>query len=118
MRVCEDCGKPLQEPVGRNKLCPECKKKHVEATRAKYREVTNARKRQKAMLKRYKQSCKRVSDKQIKCCDTYCHDCDHYSKAAGYEMCNYMLNTGKRRPCLGGTGCTVRKISQSKRRTA
>ena len=116
MKLCEDCGKEYEEVTSRSKLCPECKKKHIIATRLKHKDETNARNRQKAMLKRCRQSNKHTCDKQIKCCDTYCHGCKHYSDVAGYKMCNYMLNTGKRRPCLGGEGCEVRQTGKERKR--
>lgn len=38
----------------------------------------------------------------------YCKGCEHLVKPAnGYECCNYLLDTGWRRPCPSGDGCTV-----------
>ena len=37
----------------------------------------------------------------------YCEGCDHMSNMRyGGITCNYLLDTGKRRPCKAGNGCT------------
>ena len=47
-----------------------------------------------------------------------CDGCVHFY--ADYEvnlMCNYIFDTGKRRPCPFGAGCTVKKLQKRKRKT-
>ena len=38
-------------------------------------------------------------------CDDYCKGCRHYNESYG-ASCEYMRDTGMRRPCPAGTGCT------------
>ena len=38
-------------------------------------------------------------------CDDYCKGCRHYNESYGAN-CEYMRDTGMRRPCPAGTGCT------------
>ena len=38
-------------------------------------------------------------------CDDYCKGCGHYNESYG-ASCEYMRDTGMRRPCPAGTGCT------------
>ena len=37
---------------------------------------------------------------------TYCKGCDHLKPTGGGKTCDYMLDTGRRRPCPAGEGCT------------
>lgn len=39
-------------------------------------------------------------------CTAKCRKCYHGSTGSGYISCDYILNTGHRRPCLAGKGCT------------
>ena len=41
--------------------------------------------------------------KKIKCCDEYCIGCFHH--AENLNVCLYILDTTKRRPCPAGKGC-------------
>lgn len=43
-------------------------------------------------------------------CDNYCKDCVYRQALTnGFcIVCNYLLDTGKRRPCPAGEGCTVK----------
>ena len=45
-----------------------------------------------------------------------CRGCGYAELAGGWYVCCYFLDTGKRRPCPGGKGCTVRKTEASSRR--
>ena len=44
----------------------------------------------------------------------YCRNCTYGQAVCNgvYVMCNYFLETGKRRPCPGGDGCTVKQIGK------
>lgn len=48
-----------------------------------------------------------------KVCDRYCAKCIYSTGCTdwGY-VCNYYLETGKRRPCPPGTGCTVKSTGK------
>ena len=35
----------------------------------------------------------------------YCRGCDHLT-AGTYKTCDYIVDTGHRRPCRAGDGCT------------
>lgn len=51
--------------------------------------------------------------------DTSCIGCRHYwtsNKLMNIRACQYILNTGKKRPCPSGQDCTVRE-SREKRRS-
>ena len=37
-----------------------------------------------------------------------CATCSYHGKCGGMICCNYLLMTGKRRPCPPGAGCTVK----------
>lgn len=37
---------------------------------------------------------------------TYCKGCDHLKPTGSGKTCDYMLDTGRRRPCPAGEGCT------------
>lgn len=40
-----------------------------------------------------------------------CAGCLHfYGAYAANRCCNYILDTGKRRPCPAGDGCTVKRL--------
>lgn len=44
----------------------------------------------------------------------FCKGCKYYYSIAqngrsGFGVCQYFLMTGKRRPCKGGEGCTVKE---------
>lgn len=46
--------------------------------------------------------------------DKHCIGCRYYY--GSYDvMCNYILETGQRRPCPPGKGCTVRKPTRKRR---
>lgn len=45
--------------------------------------------------------------KKIKCCDSTCKGCYHYDWRV--QVCVFILDTGVRRPCKAGEGCTQRK---------
>lgn len=44
-------------------------------------------------------------------CDAFCRGCIYFFDygSGGFPMCEYMIQTGERRPCKAGEGCTVRK---------
>ena len=44
-----------------------------------------------------------------------CSNCFYYGKLAGIRCCKYFLETGERRPCKPGEGCTVKIASKIKR---
>lgn len=53
-----------------------------------------------------------------KVCDAYCLNCIYYVGANDTVfMCNYYIQTDKRRPCTPGKGCTVRVLREKNRRT-
>lgn len=52
----------------------------------------------------------KISDKS---CEGCIHLCYLYDKVT---CCNYILNTGKKRPCDPGKGCTVKQIRRKKKR--
>ena len=50
----------------------------------------------------------------------YCAGCVHFkplSNTGTQRACHYILDTGHRRPCLPGPGCTVREQRKRKRGT-
>lgn len=47
--------------------------------------------------------------------DRSCKGCIYYSQDYGTKVCNYYLQTGRRRGCPAGEGCDKRKLE--KRRT-
>ena len=49
---------------------------------------------------------------------SYCNNCIYSSvlSASTTRVCNYLLATGKRRPCPAGEGCTVKETRGGKRR--
>ncbi|MCD7755514.1 MAG: hypothetical protein LUJ09_04175 [Firmicutes bacterium] len=45
-----------------------------------------------------------------------CSGCAYYYGNSESDVCcNYLLKTGKRRPCPPGKDCTVRKVSRNKK---
>ena len=46
-------------------------------------------------------------------CDDYCKGCRHYNESYG-ASCEYMRDTGMRRPCPAGTGCTEHTKRQAR----
>ena len=43
-------------------------------------------------------------------CDSFCKGCWYSQQASGEQtLCTYFLETGIRRPCPAGTGCTVKQ---------
>ena len=52
-----------------------------------------------------------------KICDSWCENCVYCHKQSGYrKACDYILATGKVRPCPAGTGCTVKKKRKTKKK--
>lgn len=46
-----------------------------------------------------------------------CNGCDFfYAEYAVNRCCNYLLDTGRRRPCAFGEGCTVKQTKGRKSR--
>lgn len=46
--------------------------------------------------------------------DHYCEGCEHfYSYYLVNRCCNYIFDTGHKRPCPPGQGCTVKKPRRS-----
>lgn len=44
-----------------------------------------------------------------------CDECDFfYAEYAVNRCCNYLLDTGHRRPCSFGKGCTVKQVNGRK----
>ena len=41
----------------------------------------------------------------------------YYGPSEGTICCNYLLDTGKRRPCPPGKDCTVRKSRRNKKKS-
>ena len=52
-----------------------------------------------------------MNEKDIK----YCTGCDHFKKSSGILMCDYLLDTGTRRPCSAGAGCSCHTGFQRKK---
>ena len=49
-------------------------------------------------------------------CDRYCKGCVYNADIAGIRAgyCNYYFVEKKRRPCLAGKGCTVKKKGKTR----
>lgn len=50
--------------------------------------------------------------------DNYCIGCEYHWISYGcaeYQACDYIMRTGKRRPCPSGKGCTVREKAKRRR---
>ena len=46
----------------------------------------------------------------------YCKNCVYYTNIFGADYCcSYMLDTGKRRPCPAGVGCTEKLVRKKKK---
>ncbi len=47
-------------------------------------------------------------------CDSFCKGCwyNQYASGDSSTLCTYFLETGVRRPCPAGTGCTVKKTGR------
>lgn len=46
----------------------------------------------------------------------YCKGCVFFSGGfEGVRLCNYYLQTGERRPCPAGVGCTAKLVTKKKR---
>lgn len=46
----------------------------------------------------------------------YCDGCVFFSGGfEGVRLCNYYLQTGERRPCPAGVGCTAKLVTKKKR---
>ena len=53
---------------------------------------------------------------EVKVCDKYCQKCIYLTHISdGCDACLYYLQTGNRRPCSAGTGCTVKSTGKRKR---
>jgi hypothetical protein len=52
-----------------------------------------------------------------KVCDNTCLDCIYFQGSEFMRMCCYCVETGKRRPCDPGKGCTVKIKRKRKLRT-
>ncbi|MES1923648.1 hypothetical protein MHBO_005266 [Bonamia ostreae] len=87
----------IENPIKSQKYHKECAKLATAEYTKKYREENKKEEEFKP---------KRI----LNVCDSNCKDCCHSSKSGGICVCLYILDTGKRRPCKGGAGCTVKEI--------
>lgn len=94
--ACCDCGVLMENVGARRQRCDECQAKHKIIQNREY--MRSIRGIQTAFTPIKPNASRR-----------YCEGCVYYK--GEYEMnlcCNYMLDTGKRRPCPPGKGCTVK----------
>lgn len=98
--VCVDCGAKLEQVGANRKRCDDCAKKRNRKNRAEY-------------MRRVRQTTGRVEHpKPVK---DYCEGCIFYDgEYDSNKCCNYFLDTGMRRPCPPGKGCTVKKTKKAK----
>ena len=109
MRACLDCGVPFTEkdsPL--KKRCSACQRLHkIEITKKKEEE----RRRKDAEMKK-KQYLPNLDNRILAKADVdYCEPCEYHGKFDAGYLCNYILDTGQRRGCKAGVGCTKRWIS-------
>lgn len=53
----------------------------------------------------------------VSVCDQHCKGCVYfyeYGETSGLKVCEYMFQTGNRRPCPAGKGCTVRATKKGR----
>ena len=95
--ICCDCGVLMVNVSTSRRRCPECSRIH-----------DLKHKREKMRMMRSGGVC--ASLKIPKAKNNYCEGCIHFR--GDFEInrcCNYYLDTGKRRPCAFGDGCTVKQ---------
>lgn len=46
-----------------------------------------------------------MEEEKMRVSAEYCRFCGHFSTGGGIAMCDYILDTGTRRPCPAGKGC-------------
>ena len=98
-RTCLICGGPLPEwSSASRRYCDEC---------GKQRNIELTRERQRKALKRANEV--RLAKQETKD-RNYCRSCMyHGSKNFCYNLCDYLLITGKQRGCRAGEGCDKRR---------
>jgi hypothetical protein len=97
-RTCLKCGGPLPEGCSASKqYCDECaRKRNIELT---MRRQEQARKMRVALAMQRQENADRA----------WCRKCIYYgNENTAYNLCDYMLKTGKRRGCHYGNGCEKR----------
>ena len=48
--------------------------------------------------------------------DPYCKGCIHCTQIGSYWGCNYIFDTGHKRPCDPGEGCTAKETKKRGRK--
>lgn len=102
--ICCDCGVLMVNVSTSRRRCPECSRKHyLEHKREKMRMMRSGGAYASRNIPKAKN-----------------HDCEGCIHFRGdFEInrcCNYYLDTGKRRPCPAGEGCTVKTTKRNKKR--
>ena len=94
--ICCDCGVLMVNACVLRKRCPECQKKHE----------TDARRER---MRRMRETGLVASPKIQNENNNYCEGCKHFrGEFVINQCCNYLFDTGKRRPCPPGKDCTVK----------
>ncbi len=98
-QTCLACGEPL--PVGSSRsrrYCAECaRKRNLELT---------VKRQQQAAVARAAMAQQRTEDADR----AWCRRCVYRSPHIESNLCDYLLNTGKRRGCKAGKGCERRVL--------
>ena len=92
---CVDCGIKMEQVGANRKICDECAKKRNRKNKTEH-------------MRRARGS--KARDDNPKSEKDYCEGCIFYDGVYdSNKCCNYFLDTGMRRPCPPGKGCTVKK---------
>lgn len=103
-RVCKICGEVFYTNIHNKQCCsPECSKKNTLKTGKRW--YSNSRKAKQ----------QEVTAQRLNVCDEFCEGCVYMAQLSDVTVCcNYFLSTGARRPCLAGTGCTVKETGEKR----
>lgn len=111
-KVCVICGAVFR-PWNNNQIC--CSKECSEENHRLRNKKSNVSWKQERQEKTQKAN-EALALVHHSVCDKFCDGCAFEGKLQfDLRVCNYLLCTGKRRPCPAGTGCTVKETGRRRK---
>ena len=103
--ACKDCGIIFTRKSHKTIRCPECRRQYVLK-----RERECSRERYAGLKGTSDTSMPREGVKASICDKKTCARCKYSTLLSGTLACGYILNTGHRRGCPAGQGCSKREL--------
>lgn len=103
--TCKDCGIIFTRKSHKTIRCPECRRQYVLKREREY-----SRERYAELKGTSDANMPREGVKSSICDKKTCARCKYSTLLSGTLACGYILNTGRRRGCPAGQGCSKREL--------